>query len=253
MRLEVQKYAILFEFSRGTALKSAADPGGLLGDAALWQLGGMLLFDVLINNWDRMPLRGVWTNEGNLGNVLVDGKNVTIIDQTVTVIPLQHRAPYLAAIDAFFRDVCAWRAAGGETCDPDDTAVVTACMAATKNSDTDGYLLDTVRLSLILHTGHDIGLRGEVVMLQGLCAALRTLGLWGPENSGKTLTVDAYALELRKTLHSVKGETLHCVLGNRAGEEAEAEVLESSLDECVEFCEAVLDCVMAAGEPSATF
>jgi hypothetical protein len=247
MRLDGQKYAILFEFSRGTALKSATDPGGSLGDAVLRQLGGVLLFDVLINNWDRMPLRGVWTNEGNLGNVLVDGENVTIIDQTMTVIPVQHRAPYLAAVDAFFRDVCAWWAAGGEKCDPDDTAAVTACMVATKSNDADGYLLDTVRLSIILHTGYDIGLRGEVVMLQGLCAALRNLGLWGPENSGEASTVDDNAFGLRKALHAVKGETLHCVIGRRAGEEAESEILESSLGECVEFCETVLDCVMAAG------
>jgi hypothetical protein len=254
-RLATTKYVILFEFCSGTALNAieAGNPWRFFGDAVLRRLGSTLLFDVLINNWDRLPLRGVCENEGNLGNVLVDvdGDAVTIIDQTVTVISVQHRAPFLAALDTFFRDVWAWREAGGEACDPDDATAVTTCMAvgydaAAANADgvIEGHLLDTVRRSLKLHTGHDIGLRGQVLMLQGLCVALRTLGIW--ERTGG----DAAAQKssgLREELHAVKAETLRCMLGGLAGGKQEAATLGASMDECVEFCGAVLDCVTAAG------
>jgi len=49
-----------------------------------------------INNWDRLPIAGVWSNQGNAGNLLLHSPShqrggqpdvdVSLIDQTVTVI-----------------------------------------------------------------------------------------------------------------------------------------------------------------------
>jgi len=56
----------------------------------LHQLGGMLLFDVLINNWDRLPL--IWDNDGNGANFLFtfdesdSTYKVYAIDQAITTI-----------------------------------------------------------------------------------------------------------------------------------------------------------------------
>jgi hypothetical protein len=56
-------------------------------------LGEMVGMDMILNNWDRLPVPKLWKNDGNLGNVLLldqpkekDLSNLIVIDQTVTAI-----------------------------------------------------------------------------------------------------------------------------------------------------------------------
>jgi hypothetical protein len=54
---------------------------------ALWQqLGRLMAFDMLINNFDRLPL--AWSNDGNLGNVMIhrNGDALIGIDQAINPI-----------------------------------------------------------------------------------------------------------------------------------------------------------------------
>lgn len=53
----------------------------------LKEIGRLIMFDVLINNWDRLPL--IWDNEGNLGNFFItkDPNRILVgIDQSVSSI-----------------------------------------------------------------------------------------------------------------------------------------------------------------------
>lgn len=60
---------------------------GKLKDENLQITGRIMSFDVLINNWDRIPL--IWEHDGNLGNLLIaedDNKPVIAIDQCLSSI-----------------------------------------------------------------------------------------------------------------------------------------------------------------------
>jgi hypothetical protein len=55
----------------------------------LRQLGKLVAFDMLCNNWDRLPV--IWDNEGNLRNIRVehigvDEPNIVALDNTITCI-----------------------------------------------------------------------------------------------------------------------------------------------------------------------
>lgn len=82
------------EFVRGSEM-SACDPRVLLDGAFLRELGRCMALDMMLNNFDRVPL--VWTHAGNATNLLIefregDGKEgvevlaVRPIDQAYTVI-----------------------------------------------------------------------------------------------------------------------------------------------------------------------
>jgi len=59
-------------------------------------LGAMIAVDMLLNNWDRVPVPDLWDNEGNLGNIMLfrqqqeiheyPKSNLVVIDQTITSI-----------------------------------------------------------------------------------------------------------------------------------------------------------------------
>lgn len=56
-------------------------------DSPLWHhVGRLMAFDMLINNFDRLPL--AWSNQGNLGNVMLNSSLGVVvgIDQCVSVI-----------------------------------------------------------------------------------------------------------------------------------------------------------------------
>merc|ERR1719436_646924 len=58
------------------------------GASLYYSLGRLMAFDMLINNFDRLPL--AWSNDGNLGNVMLGASQgpVVGIDQCVT--PIKH-------------------------------------------------------------------------------------------------------------------------------------------------------------------
>lgn len=66
----------IFFAEDGTTLK--------VGDnSILHKFGRFLAVDVIMNNWDRLPIGCVWQNGGNLGNVMLDTCGPVAIDNTV--------------------------------------------------------------------------------------------------------------------------------------------------------------------------
>merc|ERR1712062_927972 len=61
------------------------------GDPVLWlQLGRLMAFDMLINNFDRLPL--AWSNEGNLGNIMLGSRLEPVVGIDQCVNPITHPA-----------------------------------------------------------------------------------------------------------------------------------------------------------------
>jgi len=67
MIVEVVRGLRTFEGTRGFCTCSKGDQCQILFD-----LGKLGAFDALINNIDRLPMRCLWNNDGNLANVLLD-------------------------------------------------------------------------------------------------------------------------------------------------------------------------------------
>lgn len=104
-RLAQSRNIIMFEFMRGESLSDLPnhmDHHQLRNyfDAEIYKgIGGMLLMDMLINNWDRLPVEGLWNNQGNAGNIMIHKKtknrSMSLIDQTVTPVGADQREEYL--------------------------------------------------------------------------------------------------------------------------------------------------------------
>ena len=62
------------------------------------------LGQVLLNNWDRLPL--IWENEGNPGNLmLLSGGGLLAIDQAAVGLAPAHRGPYLEKVRQLCREL----------------------------------------------------------------------------------------------------------------------------------------------------
>jgi hypothetical protein len=61
----------------------------LMHQDVLKDLGRIVILDLLLNNWDRMPVGMLWKHEGNPNNLLVNTKlkRCFAIDQATTEIP----------------------------------------------------------------------------------------------------------------------------------------------------------------------
>lgn len=69
----------------GTYLRQAGD-----SQTVWYDLGRLMAFDMLINNFDRLPL--AWTNDGNLGNVLLGSSLGPVVGIDQCVAPITHPA-----------------------------------------------------------------------------------------------------------------------------------------------------------------
>merc|ERR1712151_577683 len=52
--------------------------------------GRFMAFDILINNFDRLPL--TWSNEGNLGNIMLGSSSCAVVGIDQCVNPIKHPA-----------------------------------------------------------------------------------------------------------------------------------------------------------------
>jgi hypothetical protein len=96
---------MLMEFVKG---KEFSVPGvcdllcsdNVNGQKRCYQLGRLIMFDVFINNWDRLPI--IWdSKEGNIDNILFlesDQTPIIGIDQSVTCIIKENQSHYLNKI-----------------------------------------------------------------------------------------------------------------------------------------------------------
>lgn len=81
------QYLAVMEFVPGFGLQGARAQEVLQAGSPelLTSLGRLCAFDLVINNYDRLPLP-TWSNDGNLSNVLVTPDGVVAIDQHVSFI-----------------------------------------------------------------------------------------------------------------------------------------------------------------------
>lgn len=79
----------------------------LFSTEMLAAIGGTLVFDMLINNYDRLPV--IWRNEGNASNFVFqnteeqskDNPTIALIDQSVTAIVPKGRPMYYEKVAKF--------------------------------------------------------------------------------------------------------------------------------------------------------
>lgn len=111
-RLSLCRYILLIEFVPGKTLYNMHPDRTklILDERVLSTIGSTLLFDMLINNFDRVP--SIWNNEGNAANLIFqtsednDGgeccSGISLIDQTVTSISHEEqRQKYMEKVYAF--------------------------------------------------------------------------------------------------------------------------------------------------------
>merc|ERR1712113_1291903 len=71
----------------------------------LWrELGRLMAFDTLINNFDRLPL--AWSNEGNLGNVMLGSSLGVVVGIDQSVAPISHPVGLSAYLQRVRQVVC---------------------------------------------------------------------------------------------------------------------------------------------------
>lgn len=72
-------------------------------------LGSMLIYDILINNWDRLRVDALWDHRGggNAENVIFTGNHISLIDQAVTdIMDTKMKTTYLRNVQNFVTEVC---------------------------------------------------------------------------------------------------------------------------------------------------
>jgi hypothetical protein len=71
------------------------------------QLGGLLAFDMLRNNSDRLPCGSMWPSNGNVCNVFVaPTTGLVAIDNQTCTLDIQYSSRYLAKVDEFLSNIC---------------------------------------------------------------------------------------------------------------------------------------------------
>eukprot|EP01100_Stratorugosa_tubuloviscum_P015018 TRINITY_DN839_c1_g2_i1.p1 TRINITY_DN839_c1_g2~~TRINITY_DN839_c1_g2_i1.p1 ORF type:complete len:358 (-),score=140.88 TRINITY_DN839_c1_g2_i1:20-1093(-) len=79
-------FVLVMEFVEGNEFLNCLPHS--FSSQSFFEIGLLCSFDMLINNWDRLPL--IWDNDGNFGNIMfqqIDNKQLIVgIDQCITVI-----------------------------------------------------------------------------------------------------------------------------------------------------------------------
>lgn len=112
MPCATRPHILVFELAKADALGGGASPAQQTAElkAELGTLGTVLGMDVLLNNWDRLPL--IWDNEGNPGNLLVrkvggvpphiaadeGAPRLLAIDQVAVGLTKEHQTSYLEKV-----------------------------------------------------------------------------------------------------------------------------------------------------------
>jgi len=87
-------FVLLLDFIPGPTL-GAVEQNKLLssdGLVALQDLGRILVLDIVLNNWDRLPLPNLWTHEGNPDNFILSSRGLVAIDNSTTAFTNESKA-----------------------------------------------------------------------------------------------------------------------------------------------------------------
>ena len=129
----------------------------LLSDDNLHQMGAIMSMDVLLNNWDRLPL--IWSNDGNLSNFLfmsrsTGGYEICAIDQAIFPVSrkvLANYEQYMGKVKSLI-----------------DSLLVESLIEP-------GSPIAKVRDSIFLWTNFDIGQAGMLALRHGLLIGLERI------------------------------------------------------------------------------
>eukprot|EP00808_Paulinella_micropora_P004021 g48954.t1 len=152
-------------------------------DSGLTALGAVLVYDLLINNWDRLPLAGIWTNNGNANNLLFilskdqsAGCSLLVIDQAVTAILHQaNRDKYTSQVAALCHGARAY-AKGPPYKDA-------AAQDVALFEDTMQKLCEWIKKE----TGSDVGASGQKAISEGFSKTLMAVLAIGKSDFAKRL------------------------------------------------------------------
>ena len=117
-------FFMLMEYVPNAVTADEELPDNVILSEAVWcHIGAMYMFDVLINNWDRIP-GNMWDNEGNAGNILFscqpedngDHVKLVLIDQSISHITAPDNLEiYLRRVRNVIQDVLRNRSCGKES------------------------------------------------------------------------------------------------------------------------------------------
>lgn len=98
LRMEKATHMLVMEFVKGVSMCDLPDDNPSVAEnvfsaSILQDIGKMILYDLFLNNWDRIPIAGIWNNEGNASNLLFQNakeslSRMVLIDQSVNLIKL---------------------------------------------------------------------------------------------------------------------------------------------------------------------
>eukprot|EP01080_Neovahlkampfia_damariscottae_P007399 gene7399-11723_t len=67
-------FFMIMEFVDNSHELGDIDEKCLLSENVLKDIGRIVIFDVILNNWDRMPTGILWEHEGNPNNLIINSK-----------------------------------------------------------------------------------------------------------------------------------------------------------------------------------
>jgi len=122
----------------------------------LHDIGKVIMYDVLLNNWDRLPI--LWASEGNLGNLFYSNnpdQRIVAIDNTITSIPVDSDPfkEYMGKVTQLLDDIATWNESVEGT-----------------NS-----LVEKLRTYLRNSMNVDIGKKGTYAVWQGMISGVITI------------------------------------------------------------------------------
>lgn len=178
---------LLLEFLPGPTLDEVGEEtfSGSDGLDALGDLGKILVLDILTNNWDRLPLPGLWEHEGNGGNFILTSSGLVAIDNSTTSIINEDKVKaYVTAARALVEDARSASIHTSEQKESADTGVTSV-----------GLVGEHVRSHL------DNGFGGPNIKEQGARAVQR--GFWQGIEVATTVLTDAAIDALYKEILDV--------------------------------------------------
>jgi hypothetical protein len=135
----------LMEYAPGKSLMEVTS----ITNKVCYELGRLTSFDVLTNNWDRLPL--IWNNKGNGENIILCNDFVIGIDHTICSIHPEDCKPQY---DQYIEKV--------------------RCLVTELNG-SPGPVLNKMREFILNCVGYDIGKEGELCVAQGLRDGIKVM------------------------------------------------------------------------------
>lgn len=168
---QVGKFVVM-DYMSAFGICELPDDSALVGKVIgsqkiLWGIGAAVFFDMLINNWDRIPVKGVWTNDGNPANIMfsfesggANGKLV-LINQSVRPIKVADRKKaYQEQLRKFTTNAF---------------KQFNDCVVGKKVNNSTITCMHSIREFITMNTcvAYDVGINGELEILKGFCSVVR--------------------------------------------------------------------------------